>query len=148
MSRVALDSNILVYAELEPESAKGKRAAQLILRAAHDGVIPAQVLGELLRVVQRRAPGALVEAVRQVALYRALFRVVATTEELVSIAAATALTHRLQFWDALICAAAAQAGACALLSEDMQDGRQLDGLKIVNPFTPANADSVNALLGD
>ena len=56
MTRVALDSNILIYAELEPESEKGTRSAGLILRAARDGVIPAQVLGEYLRFVQRRAP--------------------------------------------------------------------------------------------
>jgi predicted nucleic acid-binding protein len=40
MTRAALDSNILVYAELERESAKGRRAASLITRAARDGVIP------------------------------------------------------------------------------------------------------------
>src|SRR5580693_3583637 len=33
MTRVALDSNLLLYAELEPKSAKGLRAASLILRA-------------------------------------------------------------------------------------------------------------------
>ena len=54
MTRVALDSNILIYAELEPESEKGKRATDLILRAAQDGVIPVQVLGEFLRFVQRQ----------------------------------------------------------------------------------------------
>jgi predicted nucleic acid-binding protein len=56
MTHVALDSNILIYAELEPESDKGTRSAELILRAARDGVIPAQVLGEYLRFVQRRVP--------------------------------------------------------------------------------------------
>jgi hypothetical protein len=47
MSRVAIDSNILIYAELEPGSAKGKRSADLILRAARNGVISAQALGEI-----------------------------------------------------------------------------------------------------
>ena len=67
MTRVALDSNLLIYAELEPES------AALISRAARDGVIPAQVLGEHLRFVQRRAPAAFEEAIRQASLYQALF---------------------------------------------------------------------------
>ena len=40
MTRVALDSNILIYAELEPDSEKGTRSTDLILRAARDGVIP------------------------------------------------------------------------------------------------------------
>jgi predicted nucleic acid-binding protein len=44
MTRVALDSNILMYAELEPESEKGSRSIELILRSARDGVIAAQVL--------------------------------------------------------------------------------------------------------
>lgn len=140
--RVALDSNILVYAELEPESEKGQRAASLILRAAADGVIPAQALGECLRVVQRKAPGAFAEAVRQIALYRNVFRVPPTTEAVVASAAELALAHNLQIWDAIVCATSAQAGAKALLSEDMQDGRMLGGLKIVNPFKTSNNETI------
>jgi predicted nucleic acid-binding protein len=56
VTRVALDSNILIYAEIEPDSEKGMRAADLILRIARDGVLPAQVLGEFLRFVLRRFP--------------------------------------------------------------------------------------------
>ena len=73
MTRVALDSNILIHAELEPDSEKGGRAADLILHAAQDGVIPAQVLGEFLRFVQRRMPAAFEEAIRQVSIYQAAF---------------------------------------------------------------------------
>lgn len=138
MSRVALDANILVYAELEPESEKGKRAAEAILRAARDGVVAAQALGEFLRVVQRKAPGALVGAARQVALYRASFRVPPTTPEIISGAADLAIQHRLQVWDAVICAASAHAGARVLLTEDMQDGMLVRGIRLINPFNAAN----------
>ncbi len=65
MIRVAIDSNILIYAEIEPDSAKGMRSADLILRTARDGVIPAQALGELLRFVQRRFPASFEDAIRQ-----------------------------------------------------------------------------------
>lgn len=44
----------------------------------------------------------------------------------------------LQFFDALIAAVAARAGATMLLSEDMQDGLEIDGLRIINPFAAAN----------
>ncbi len=47
MTRVALDSNILIYAELEPDSEKGTPSTDLILRAARDGAIPVQVLGSI-----------------------------------------------------------------------------------------------------
>jgi predicted nucleic acid-binding protein len=51
-------------------------------------------------------------------------------------AAARALgeTHRLSFYDALIVAAAIEAGCDTLYSEDMQHGRTIGGLTIVNPF--------------
>lgn len=39
-----------------------------------------------------------------------------------------------QFYDSLIVAAALQLGCSTLLSEDLQDGRTLDGLVIRNPF--------------
>ena len=147
MTRVALDSNILIYAELEPESDKGKRAADLILRVAQDGVVPAQVLGEFIRFIQRRAPNHLDEAARQTAIYRAAFLTPATNDDIITSAAEIARTHHVQFWDAVVCAASAQAGAKALLSEDMQDGRLLEGLRIINPFEPGNAAAVDALFG-
>ena len=84
MTRVALDSNILIYAELEPDSDKGARAADLILRAARDGVVPVQVLGEYLRFVQRRLPAAFAESVRQASTYRTLFLTPPTTSGVTS----------------------------------------------------------------
>jgi predicted nucleic acid-binding protein len=45
---------------------------------------------------------------------------------------------RLSFYDALIVAAALEAGCSTLLTEDMQDGRVIDGrLTIQNPFAQA-----------
>ena len=146
MTRIALDSNILIYAELEPESDKGKRAADLILRVAPDGVIAAQVLGEFLRFIQRRAPNALDEALKQATLYRAAFLTPATTADIIAAAAELARTHHVQLWDAVVCAVSAQAGAKVLLSEDMQDGRVLASLRVINPFEPANAAAIEAAL--
>ena len=146
MTRVALDSNILIYAELEPETEKGKRATELILRAARDGVIPVQVLGEYLRFVQRRALHAFAGAIRQSELFRAAFVTPPTTEAVLEAAAAFSSAHSLQFWDAVACAASISAGAKALLSEDMRDGRVLEGLRIINPFTPANLGLIDSLV--
>src|SRR5690348_17197683 len=120
MSRVALDSNILIYAELEPDSEKGKRCVDLILRVARDGVIPAQVLGEYLRFVQRRVPAAFEESIRQARIYQTVFLTPPTTADIVNRASDLAHAHRLQFWDCIVCAASMQAGAKALLTEDMQ----------------------------
>lgn len=147
MTRVALDSNILIYAELEPESEKGARAADLILRAARDGVIPAQVLGEYLRFIQRRAPAAFEEAIRQASVYQAAFLTPPTTDAIVNKASELARAHRLQLWDCVVCAASVAAGAKVLMTEDMQDGRMIDGMRLINPFAAANAEAVEAVLG-
>jgi predicted nucleic acid-binding protein len=146
MTRVALDSNILIYAELEPDSKKGARSADLILRAARDGVIPAQVLGEYLRFIQRRVPTVFEQAIRQVSVYQAVFLTPPTTIEIIHRASAFAHSHRMQLWDCVVCATSAYAGAKFLLTEDMQDGRMLDGLRLINPFAPANAEAIDALL--
>jgi len=50
--------------------------------------------------------------------------------------------HRMNIWDAVILASAADAGCRLLLSEDMQDGFTWTGVTVVNPF----ARSRNALL--
>jgi predicted nucleic acid-binding protein len=145
MTRVALDSNILIYAELEPESEKGTRAANLILRAASDGVIPAQVLGEYLRFVQRRVPAAFAEAIRQASVYRTLFLTPPTTSAVIDKASEVARHHQIQLWDCVICTASVEVGAKVLLTEDMQDGRVIEGLRLMNPFAAANEQAIAAL---
>jgi predicted nucleic acid-binding protein len=41
---------------------------------------------------------------------------------------------RISFWDALICASALKAGAEVILSEDMNTGQKVAGIRIENPF--------------
>jgi predicted nucleic acid-binding protein len=42
--------------------------------------------------------------------------------------------YQLSFWDALIVAAAASVGCRYLLTEDLQNGQELDGVIVMNPF--------------
>ncbi|MBN9463255.1 MAG: PIN domain-containing protein [Burkholderiales bacterium] len=42
--------------------------------------------------------------------------------------------HRLAWWDALVVAAAHEQGCAVLLTEDLQDGALIDGVRIRNPF--------------
>jgi predicted nucleic acid-binding protein len=148
MTRVALESNLLIYAELEPESEKGTRSAALILRAARDGVIPAQVLGEYLRFVQRRAPAAFEDAIRQASIYQAAFLTPPTTDAAINKASALARAHGMQLWDCVVCAASLDGRAKVLMTEDMQDGRMIDGLRLINPFAAANAEAIETVLGE
>jgi predicted nucleic acid-binding protein len=146
MTRVALDSNILIYAESEPDSAKGKLSTDLILRTAQDGVIPVQVLGEYLRFIQRRLPAMFAQAIGQAEVYQDIFITPPTTVDVIDAASGLARTHGMQLWDCVICAASAQAGAKVLLTEDMQDGRMLGELRLINPFLRRNTATLDALL--
>jgi predicted nucleic acid-binding protein len=57
-----------------------------------------------------------------------------TTPETVLRAVDLAELAQISFWDALIVAAAEQAGAAELLSEDLNDGQTIAGVKVVNPL--------------
>jgi predicted nucleic acid-binding protein len=146
MPRVAIDSNILIYAEMEPSTPKGAASADLIRRASRDGVIPVQALGEFLRFIQRKAPASFAGALTQCEIYRTLFQTPQTTDNVAARAGAIAAQHTLQFWDAVICTAAVDAGAVLLLSEDMQDGRALGPLRILNPFNATNTADIDRAL--
>jgi predicted nucleic acid-binding protein len=44
------------------------------------------------------------------------------------------MLHGFSYWDALVLRMAKQTGCRILLTEDMQHGREIDGVRIVNPF--------------
>lgn len=52
--------------------------------------------------------------------------------------------YQLSFWDAMIVAAAKIASCQYLLTEDLQAGQDLDGVRVVNPFEVAPAAILRA----
>ena len=133
--RSLLDTNILVYADAADAPAKQARAISLIRqhRAAGTAVLCTQVLQEFVNVALRklRLPPALVR--ERLAFYRR-FDLVPTTPDLLAGALDLHLLHSLSFYDALIVQAASSGGCRQLLSEDMQHGAVIGGVRIVNPF--------------
>jgi predicted nucleic acid-binding protein len=136
---IAFDSNILIYiaglsqteADLGKQALLGEMIAKLSL--ATDIVAPAQALGEVYHVCQRK--GWSREQAREFLLIlNQSFKVVGSRPDSFLEAADLATDHQLQFWDALILNIAADAGCSLLLSEDMQDGFAWRGVTVVNPF--------------
>ena len=66
----------------------------------------------------------------------ALWNPVATDVRLLESAWSLADRYGFSWWDAQIVAAARRAGCDILLTEDMQHGQEIEGLKILNPFAP------------
>jgi predicted nucleic acid-binding protein len=153
MTRVALDSNILVYlagvSRTPADDPKIERVREMIARLSTlvSLVAPAQTLGELF-VVLRRSGASAAEAREILLEFSEAFGTAAT--EARTMAAATDLTidHKLQFWDALIVTAAADAGCSVLLSEDMQDGFVTRGMTISNPLADPLHPKLAALLNE
>jgi predicted nucleic acid-binding protein len=137
---IAFDTNILVYAQQEHDpNNRHKRAAELINSAIlSSAVIPVQVLGEFLNVCMRKFKLAPIDAIGQVEDYIGVFSCPQTTADDLIQATQLSSQHQLQYFDALIIAVSASAGATILLSEDMQDGLEIDGLRVINPFLAAN----------
>jgi len=134
-ARSFFDTNVLVYADDKAAPAKQRRALDLVIehRRAQTGVISLQVLQEYFVTVTRKLRVEPSIARRKVELL-AEFHV--AVPDVADILAAIDLhrLHNLSFWDALVIRSAKQSGCSILFSEDMQHTRDLDGLKIVNPF--------------
>ena len=99
------------------------------------GVISVQVLQEFYVNITRKIPQPLplADARGLVGVYRA-WRVEVTTAETVLRASEIQERNQLSFWDAMILATAVQGGAETLLSEDMNHGQMIEGVRVENPF--------------
>jgi predicted nucleic acid-binding protein len=134
-ARSFFDTNVLVYADDKAAPAKQRRALELVAehRRAGTGVVSLQVLQEYFVTITKKLQVDPRVARRKVELL-AEFDVAAP--EVADILAAIDLhrLHGFSFWDALVLRSAKQAGCSVLLSEDLQQQREIDGLRIVNPF--------------
>ncbi len=133
--RIALDTNILVYAE-GLNGADRQQAAQAVLAglAADELVVPAQALAELFTVLTRKARWPAARARAAVLAWHDACLVGETTAGVLLEAMDLATMHQYSLWDAIMLATAATAGCRVLLSEDMQDGFLWRGVEIRNPF--------------
>jgi predicted nucleic acid-binding protein len=130
-----LDSNVLVYA-FDAKDPDKQRVAQDILQSAalqQSAVVSTQVLAEtynVLTIKLRVDPLTAREAIRAAAR----LEVVDMTPDLVLQAIDCSITDRISIWDAGI-VVAAQAAACReLVTEDLNPGQVIRGVRVVNPF--------------
>ncbi len=127
--RPFLNTNLLVYAQTsDPRSAAARQA----LLAG--GVINVQVLNEFVAVLRRKFKrdwDEIAEAVADVRITLDPIRPLSieTHEAAVDVAK----QHGFSFYDSLIVASALEAKCDTLLTEDLQAGRSIQGVTIVNP---------------
>jgi len=134
-----LDTNIFVYALLASEPLKKQRAVQLLEQAlgSHCGCISYQVIQEFANVATRKFKQRLTndECFQFIDAAMEPLNRVASSTELVNTALTLQQDTGYSFYDCLMLAAALQAGATTLYSEDLQHNQLSGGsLRIVNPF--------------
>jgi len=133
--RSFFDTNVLIYTDDRATPAKQRRALELVAehRLAGTGVVSLQILQEYFVTVTRKLHVEAQVARRKVELLAEFDVAVLGLPDILAAIDLHRL-HKLSFWDALVVRAAQQAGCTVLYSEDMQNARQVDGLRIVNPF--------------
>ena len=145
--KVALDTNVLAYAEGANGAAMRDKALDLIQRLPQDAVVlPAQTLGELLNVLVRKAGRRPARARTAVLSWRDAYPTVDTSATVIVNATDLATDHGLSIWDSVVLAAAAEAECRLLLSEDLQEGFTWRGVTVTNPFSPTPHPLLAALL--
>jgi len=131
-----IDSNILLYAH-DLDAGKKRSMAEEALRelwASRSGVVSPQVLQEFYVNATRKLAKPLTKEFAQSIVEQYANWCIETTSAEVLSAFRIERDAKISFWDALICASALKAGATVLLSEDMNAGQHIAGLRIQNPF--------------
>jgi predicted nucleic acid-binding protein len=145
--RVALDTNILAYAEGVNDKKTQHQSLDLVKRLSTTTVVlPVQVLGELFSLLVRKAGRTPAEARSAVLHWRNAFNNLTDTSVEVFLAAVDLAQSKVSFWDAAILSAAAESGCQILLSEDLQDGFVWKGVTVINPFKKPQPPMLEAIL--
>ncbi|WP_027143092.1 PIN domain-containing protein [Mesorhizobium sp. WSM3626] len=146
--KVALDTNILAYAEGVNNADKRDAVLELLRNVPQEAVvIPVQVLGELFNILVRKAGRSSQEGRDALLGWRDAFPVAGTSPEVMMMAVDLAADHHFSIWDAVILSAASQSSCRLLLSEDLQHGFTWGGVTVVNPFASPRHELLDTLLG-
>ena len=139
MSALAfIDTNIIFYAFDRAEPAKRAVARQTLadLKEGGNGVLSTQVLLETANGFTKKlklAPADVASIIRALA---GRYRCVELTAENISEAVDISAAHKTSIFDALLIAAAESVGCDTLLTEDLNHGQVICGVRIYNPFAP------------
>jgi predicted nucleic acid-binding protein len=140
-AKTFVDTNILIYAHDVQAGRKHENARRILreLWSARTGVLSTQVLQEfyvnVTRKIARPIPR---QTARAVVDSYVLWCITTTPTELFAAFSIEDETG-IGFWDALIVAAARKAGATRILSEDLNHGQVINGVRIENPFAASPA---------
>ena len=138
-----IDTNILIYAHDKDAGQKYLISSKIIrdLWEHRTGIISTQILQEFYVNVTRKIANPIPKPrVREIIESYMAWHV--ELNDVVTLLAASEIEerHQLSFWDALVVAAASNAKADRLITEDLNHGQTIEGIMIHNPFTEIRED--------
>jgi predicted nucleic acid-binding protein len=140
--RAFVDTNVLIYAH-DFEAGQKHAIAKEVLRelwAEREGVLSMQILQEFYVNVTRKIASPLPKPTARTIIDSYRSWCVQTTVEEIATAFRIEDEAKLGFWDALVVASASISGAVRLISEDLNAGQTILGVRVENPFVTARKD--------
>jgi predicted nucleic acid-binding protein len=131
-----VDTNVLLYAISRDPAEQDKAKLANDILAAHDLALSVQVLQEFYVQATRETRQDAIshqQAVRLIESFRR-FPVQDVTSGILMAALTCRQRFQLSYWDAAIIEASRALGCEVILSEDLSDGQDYDGVRVTNPF--------------
>ena len=131
-----VDTNVLLYSISTAPSETAKAECARTILQDRDLRLSVQVLQEFYVQATRASRRDALSHDQAAGLVQSFlrFRPAATTTELALAALDTCARFQISYWDAAIIAAGRLLGCETLLSEDLSDGQDYDGIMVENPF--------------
>jgi predicted nucleic acid-binding protein len=135
MSKIFIDTNLLVYSIDKHDPDKRQKCRNLLLSLTGDkkGVISTQVMQEFY-VAATKKMGADALIVKDILHAFERFEIVMITPDMIKNAIDCSIINRISFWDSLIVVAAEAANCEILWTEDLNDGQVIRGVRVQHPI--------------
>lgn len=135
MAKIFIDTNILIYTVDKKDQEKFELSRKMVkvISSDHSPVISTQVLQEFYNASTSKLKLEKIFIKNLVHSYQNM-EIVTVNPQIIEQAIDISIIFQLSFWDSLIVAAAEQAKCVYLISEDLNSGQTIRGIKIVNPF--------------
>lgn len=136
-NKVFLDTNIIIYAYDISAGSKHEIARKIIIDLWESalGIISTQVLQEFFIIVTRKIPKPLdISSAKKIIENLLVWDVIINDGESILDAIDIQTKYNYTFWDSMIIQSAIRGGAELLLTEDLAEGKKVNGVMIKNPF--------------
>ena len=139
MSKIFIDTNILVYCMDDFDPKRKERCRMLLKTLTNDlqGVISTQVMQEFY-VAATKKLGVDALLAKDILHSFEQFETVIITPQIIKDAIDCSIINRISFWDSLIVLAAESARCEKIWTEDLNDGQVIRGVRIENPLKDAD----------